>query len=82
MRFSLCVIPVLGALFVSAPAQAQTYDPHYPVCMHTYGSILGDRIDCNFMSLAQCAASASGLPAMCIVNPYYAAQPPRRSRRH
>ena len=26
---------VMGAL--SAPAQAQTYDPHYPVCLQTYG---------------------------------------------
>lgn len=82
MRFSVFAILVVGTLFAAAPARAQAYDPSYPVCIHTYGNILGDRIDCSYTSLAQCGLSASGLPAMCIVNPYYAGAAPRRYRRH
>jgi hypothetical protein len=66
-------ILALGALVAaSPPASAQTYAPGYPVCMHVYGEELGDRTDCMFTSLAQCAAAASGLPATCLINPYYA----------
>lgn len=56
---------------VVAPAQAQTFDPHYPVCIHIYGELMGERMDCVFKSLAQCAMTASGLPAICLVNPYF-----------
>jgi hypothetical protein len=62
---------VLGMLSF-APASAQTYDLSYPVCMHVYGEKVGDRIECAFTSFAQCAATANGLPATCLVNPYYA----------
>jgi hypothetical protein len=55
-----------------APVRAQMYDPNYPVCMHVYGDLEGDRMDCIFTSLPQCAASASGRPAMCLINPYFA----------
>jgi hypothetical protein len=48
------------------------YDPNYPVCMHVYGELEGERMDCIFGSLAQCAASASGRPATCLINPYFA----------
>ncbi|HUO00075.1 MAG TPA: DUF3551 domain-containing protein [Bradyrhizobium sp.] len=67
---------VAGTLLALSPASAQTYDPSYPVCIHIYGDRLGDRIDCMFTSLDQCAATASGLPATCLINPYYA--PARR----
>jgi len=67
--FALLVAATLLAL---SPTSAQTYDPRYPVCMHVYGDKLGDRIDCIFTSLDQCAATASGLPATCLINPYYA----------
>ena len=53
-----------------APARAQTYDPNYPVCLHVYGPI--DYYDCSYTSLPQCAASASGRAAQCVVNPYFA----------
>jgi uncharacterized protein DUF3551 len=65
-------IPVLAAILVAAPARAQTYDPGRPVCLHVFGELEGERMDCIFTSLAQCAASALGRPAMCLVNPYYA----------
>jgi hypothetical protein len=69
MTFACLVAGVLPAL---SPASAQTYDPRYPVCIHVYGDRIGDRIDCSFISLDQCAATASGLPATCLINPYYA----------
>lgn len=72
MRSLASAIVVVGTLLALAPASAQTYDPNYPVCMHVYGVLDGDRIDCEFTSLAQCAASASGRAATCLINPYYA----------
>jgi len=63
-----------------APARAQTYAPGYPVCLQTYG-ITGNAIDCSYISMAQCQASASGRAAQCISNPYFAAAPARRRGR-
>jgi Protein of unknown function (DUF3551) len=74
---AICVVSAVG------PARAQTYDPAYPVCMQVYGPINYD--ECRYVSLAQCAVSASGRAAQCIVNPYYAnARAPvgPRHRRH
>jgi len=34
----------MGTILTAAPAQAQTYDPRYPVCMQVYsreGSLIG-----------------------------------------
>jgi hypothetical protein len=84
MRLVTSAIVAIGTLLASAPAPAQIYDPAHPVCMHVYGEELGDRMDCIFASLAQCAASAFGLPAVCLINPYYASAPkptPTRSYR-
>ena len=74
MRLTFALLAV-AALVVSEPAPAQTYDPSYPVCMQVYGDKLGERIDCIFTSLDQCAATASGLPATCLINPYYMRSP-------
>jgi hypothetical protein len=53
--------------------------------MHVYGGFIGggDYLDCSFTSLPQCRATASGLSAMCVINPYYAQanEPPSRSHR-
>jgi len=85
MRLVTSAFIAIGLLLASAPAPAQIYDPAHPVCMHVYGEELGDRMDCIFTSLAQCAASAFGLPAVCLINPYYASArkpaPTRSSRR-
>ncbi|WP_409411010.1 DUF3551 domain-containing protein [Bradyrhizobium jicamae] len=70
---------MLAAFLVTRPASAQMSDPRYPVCMRTYGVQVGDRMDCVFMSLDQCQASALGLPATCLLNPYFA---PRSVRPH
>jgi hypothetical protein len=74
------------AVSASAPARAQTYDPNYPVCLQVYQSMVDYYFECTYTSMAQCAASASGRSAQCVVNPYYAkpnAKPaPRHKRSH
>ncbi|MGZ3285888.1 MAG: DUF3551 domain-containing protein [Xanthobacteraceae bacterium] len=71
MRIFALMIFAIGMVWAAAPARAQTYDPHYPVCMHVVG--LGSSYyDCSFTTLAQCAASASGRSAQCDANPFYA----------
>jgi hypothetical protein len=72
MRILACAVLAIGAILAAAPARAQTYDPSYPVCLQTYG-IDGGYIECSFTSLAQCAATASGRAAQCLINPYFAA---------
>jgi hypothetical protein len=59
-----------ATLLGTGTARAQAYDPRYPVCLHNYGPV--DYNDCSYMSLAQCAASASGRSAECVENPYFA----------
>ena len=61
----------IGAVSAAAPAAAQTYDPAYPVCLHVY-TRGANYYECRYTSLAQCAASASGRGAQCLVNPYFA----------
>ena len=53
-------ILALAMAVVATSVQAQTYDPNYPVCMHVYGELEGDRMDCIFTSLPQCAAYGLG----------------------
>jgi uncharacterized protein DUF3551 len=56
----------------AAPADAQTYDPAYPVCLQIYqGGIADYYFECAYTSIPQCQASASGRAAQCVVNPYY-----------
>jgi hypothetical protein len=84
MRILVLAILAIGTASMAAPARAQTYDPNYPVCLHVYGP--ANYYECRYASLAQCDWSASGRPAQCIVNPYFAhatEQPSRRQyRRH
>ncbi len=84
MRIPALAILGIGMVSLAAPAQAQTYDPNYPVCLHQYGPI--SYFECSYTSLPQCAASASGRPAQCVLNPYFAnahetpPRPPHRRR--
>ena len=71
----------IGALLALAPASAQTYDPSYPVCMQVIEMFGGTHFDCSFTSLPQCRTSASGLPATCLINPYFAPAYPEPSGR-
>jgi hypothetical protein len=70
----------MGTILTAVPAQAQTYDPRYPVCMQVY-SRDGSFIGCGYTLMAQCAASASGRAAQCFANPYFARTDKKASRR-
>ena len=76
MILSIAVLSI-GAL---GPARAQTYDPHYPVCLQTYG-ISGNAISCRYPSMEACQVSAMGRAAQCIANPYYGQAGSRRRYR-
>jgi hypothetical protein len=68
-------------MMLAAPsAQAQTYDPAYPVCLQAY-TRGASFITCAYTSLEQCRATASGRAAMCMLNPYFAGPAPERLRR-
>jgi len=84
MRIAALAILAIGVVSAAAPALAQTYDPAYPVCMHVVGSLGGDYFDCSYTTLEQCRATASGRPAQCDINPYFAGAraPQRYERRH
>ncbi len=84
MRIPALVILAVMAVQIAPPAQAQTYDPNYPVCLQVYDDMVHYYFECSYTSMAQCAASASGRSAQCVVNPYYAKPGPRqkRSRKH
>jgi hypothetical protein len=71
MRTLALMLLGIGTMLATAPAQAQTYDPNYPICLQTYGRA-GSYIACGYTSLAQCNSSASGRAAQCITNPYFA----------
>jgi hypothetical protein len=82
MRNPALAILTISTVLTAAPARAQTYDPDYPVCLQAY-SLGGGRIECGYTSLAQCAQSASGRSAQCIVNPFFAnAHAPAGYQRH
>lgn len=64
---AIAVLLLLGGTIEQA--QAQMYDPAYPVCLQSYGLTSG--ISCRFTSMPQCRAVASARSAQCIANPYY-----------
>ena len=71
MRILALAILAIGMVSAAGQAQAQMYDPAFPICMHiiTWGG--SAREDCTFTTLAQCKMTASGLAAQCNINPYY-----------
>ena len=71
MRIPVLAVLTIAAGLAAAPARGQIYDPANPVCLQTYG-FGGGYIACDYSSLAQCNATASGRAAQCIVNPYFA----------
>jgi hypothetical protein len=70
MRILALAILAIGTISAAAPASAQTYGGGYPVCLHVYGPVT--YYECNYTSIPQCNASASGRSAQCVVNPYVA----------
>lgn len=74
--------PLLAAGVFAAwnvPASAQTYGGGYPVCLQNYHPI--QFFECQYTSIPQCQASASGRAATCVVNPFFEGSPPRPERR-
>jgi hypothetical protein len=74
-------LTILGAMALSAPAKAQTYNPAYPVCLQVYQSFVDYYFECAYQTMGQCQASASGRAASCVINPYYAGPKGKRSKR-
>jgi hypothetical protein len=69
-RFLLVLAPILtsACMFnVATPAHAE----RYPVCLTGGGN---DEVECDFTSLAQCQATASGGLGSCSTNSGYASR--------
>jgi hypothetical protein len=80
MRTLARLVLATAVTLAAASAQAQTYDPNYPVCLQTFGRV-GNTISCGYTSMEQCRLTASGRAAQCITNPYFAGINPGRTRR-
>jgi len=70
MRISVLAILAIATVTGAGPVRAQVFDRDHPVCLHVYGPV--GYYDCAYTSLAQCTATASGRPADCQINPYFA----------
>jgi len=74
MRTPVRLTALITTMLAAAPAQAQTYDPAYPICLHVNDN-MGSYISCRYVSMEQCRVSASARAAQCVVNPYFARAP-------
>jgi len=81
MRILALTILTAGMVLTAGHAQAQRYDPAYPVCLYVVPWGGGAYYDCSYQTMQQCQAFANG--QMCSLNPYYAggAAAARRSNR-
>ena len=81
MRKLALAILTLG-LATAGHAQAQRYDPAYPVCLYVVSYGITPYYRCSYTTMDQCRASANG--QMCSLNPYYAGgtTAARRGNRH
>jgi hypothetical protein len=78
MRVPALTILTLLTVLSAVPAKAQTYGGNGPICLERFEWGGSRTIYCDYSSMAQCQATASGLSAMCSTNPYYSnAQAPR-----
>jgi hypothetical protein len=44
----LCTVLGVGTILLTAPAQAQTYDPNYPVCLQVYEGMVHYYFECSY----------------------------------
>jgi hypothetical protein len=56
----LLTILTIGIVLTSGLAQAQTYDPTYPVCLYVDAYGTSPQYRCSFSTMDQCRASATG----------------------
>ncbi len=82
MRNLVLATLAIGAVLAAAPSQAQTYDPHYPVCLQIFDDMVHYYYECAYRSMGQCQASAAGRAATCVVNPYFGRTPATPAVRH
>src|SRR4051794_13773176 len=82
MRKLALTILTMGIVLTAGHAQAQTYDPAYPVCLNVVSRGMIPYYRCSYYTMDQCRAWANG--QMCSLNPYYAVAtaPLRRNSRH
>jgi hypothetical protein len=81
MRILALTILTILAVWVAEPVRAQTYGSNFPVCLHVY-DFGSNYLECAYTSLEQCAMSASGRAAVCVVNPYFAGTQERGAPRY
>ena len=70
MRTLALTILTMGMALAAGHAQAQRYDPAFPVCLYVVQRGGGSYYRCSYYTMDQCRASANG--QMCSLNPYYA----------
>ncbi|WP_309144842.1 DUF3551 domain-containing protein [Bradyrhizobium sp. CCGUVB14] len=58
------------AMSASAPAVAQRFGGHHPICLQKWEWGGASSISCQYDSWEACKATAAGLSATCLVNPY------------
>lgn len=58
-------------IIATAPAAAQTYDDRYPICLQKWQWGGSTYFECTYTSWDQCRATAAGLAATCLENPYW-----------
>ena len=81
LKAAMASTVLAATLSLAATAQAQTYDPKYPVCLQVFQSMVDYYFECGYTSMPQCQASASGRNASCVINPYYAGPKAKRSKK-
>jgi uncharacterized protein DUF3551 len=78
MRIPALAILATFAVLTAAPATAQTFGGKYPFCLQLYLRDGARSIECSYSTMEQCQATASGIAATCLMNPYYSsAREPR-----
>jgi hypothetical protein len=70
MRSLILTILTMGVVLTAGHAQAQRYDPAYPVCLYVVSYGTSPYYRCSYPTMDQCRAFANG--QMCSLNPYYA----------
>jgi hypothetical protein len=72
MRGIIQISLVVSSLAMIAAMPAQAASTRYPYCLQ--GRSSPGLSNCNFASLAQCRAMASGRRLTCVSNPFYRAR--------
>jgi len=78
MRIFALPILTICIVLTAGHAQAQRYDPAYPVCLYVVAFGTTPYYRCSYTTMDQCRASANG--QMCSLNPYYAGATARARR--